>query len=121
MEPSVTPLINCWRKYSMRPCRLVPISRTGRTKASRRRGAATTQEGRAEGLTGLPKPMAARNLAQMTLCVPSQNGRSSVLLQPHRLKVPELSATKRCGCKVVVLWEPSQNGCLAERPQAHQK
>src|SRR5262245_55043559 len=25
MEPSVTPLISCWRKYSMRPCRLVPI------------------------------------------------------------------------------------------------
>src|SRR5215467_3523418 len=123
MEPSVTPLINCWRKYSMRPCRLVPISpeSVGRTKASRRRGAATTQEGRAEALTGLPKPMAARNLPQMTLCVPSQNGRSSVLLQPHRLKVPELSATKRCGCKVVALCEPSQKGCRAERPQVHQK
>ena len=42
-------------------------------------------------------------------------------LQPHKLKVPELSATKRCGCKVVVLCEPSQKGCLAERPQVHQK
>jgi hypothetical protein len=52
---------------------------------------------------------------------PSQKGRSSVVLQPHKLKVPELSATKRCGCRVVTLWEPSQKGCLADRPQVHQK
>jgi len=52
------------------------------------------------------------------LWVPSQNGLSSVLLHPQRLKVPELSATNRSGWKLVVLWEPSQNGCLAERPGA---
>ena len=58
---------------------------------------------------------------QSMLWVPSQNGLSSVPLHPHRLKVPELSATKRWGWKLVVLWEPSQKGCLAERPQVHQK
>ena len=54
-----------------------------------------------------------------TLCEPSQNGLSSVVLQPHRLKVPELSAVNRTGSRPVPLWEPSQNGCRLLRPQAH--
>lgn len=52
-------------------------------------------------------------------CVPSQNGGCLVCLQPHIQSVSDLSATNICGVKFVPLWLPSQNGCLALRPQAH--
>ena len=54
-------------------------------------------------------------------CVPSQYGPSLVCLQPHRYTVSSFSATNTIGFKSsVCLWVPSQNGCLALKPQLHQ-
>src|SRR5262245_8020296 len=73
-------------------------------------------------LSGKPAPEHNRSTQtwdQSRLCEPSQNGLSSLVLQPHRLNVPVLGATKRTGSKPVPRCEPSQRGCFLERPQAH--
>jgi hypothetical protein len=53
----------------------------------------------------------------MTLWDPSQNGSSSVDLQPHKLKVPDAGAVNFSGSIPVSLCAPSQKGWRFERPQ----
>jgi hypothetical protein len=57
---------------------------------------------------------------QRELCVPSQNGLPSVALQPQNHTSSVFSAVYIIGAMPVSLCEPSQNGWLPLRPQAHQ-
>ncbi len=53
--------------------------------------------------------------------LPSQNGVSFVALQPQNQTVSSFSARQIIGLRPVPLCAPSQKGCVAERPQEHQK
>jgi hypothetical protein len=55
------------------------------------------------------------------LCVPSQNGLPPVALHPQSQTSSLASAVNGIGVNPVPLCEPSQNGCDALRPHAHQK
>ena len=52
--------------------------------------------------------------------VPSQYGGFPVCLHMHRCAVSAASTVKVRGTIPVPRCEPSQNGCVEERPQAHQ-
>jgi nitrogen regulatory protein PII len=55
------------------------------------------------------------------LWVPSQCGGWRLCLQPHSHRLPLRAVTVNIrGSIPLPLCEPSQNGCVAERPQAHQ-
>jgi hypothetical protein len=53
------------------------------------------------------------------LWLPSQNGAFFVCLQPHHATVLASRVSALTGAKPVPLCEPSQNGWLFDRPQAH--
>jgi hypothetical protein len=53
--------------------------------------------------------------------LPSQSGGFAVCLQPQKNTVRVFSGLWRTGANPVPAWLPSQNGCVADRPQAHQK
>src|SRR5215204_4475205 len=52
-------------------------------------------------------------------CVPSQNGMEAECLHAHQATVFASVISTFLGCKPVPAWDPSQNGWLFERPQAH--
>jgi len=52
---------------------------------------------------------------------PSQNGAFALALQPQKYTFLLASAVNFWGAMPLSLWDPSQKGCLAERPQVHQK
>ena len=54
-------------------------------------------------------------------CEPSQKGGFALALHWHKKAVSDVLAINFCGVKFVPLCEPSQKGCVIERPQAHQK
>jgi len=54
-------------------------------------------------------------------CAPSQNGALLLCLQPQKNIFLSASAVNFTGAIPVFLWLPSQKGCLADFPQAHQK
>ena len=53
--------------------------------------------------------------------VPSQRQPFEVCLQPQKNSLPSFSAVCLTGVNSDPLWLPSQNGCFADLPQAHQK
>ena len=53
------------------------------------------------------------------LWVPSQSGGLAVCLHWHHHTVFFSDTSNFTGCWPVPLWEPLQNGCVAERPHAH--
>jgi hypothetical protein len=55
------------------------------------------------------------------LWLPSQRTGVAVCLQPQKYSVLDSVASNFTGVKPLPLWLPSQNGCVALRPQAHQK
>jgi hypothetical protein len=58
--------------------------------------------------------------ARLTLlCDPSQNGGVPVRLQAQKATRRFSVAVHFSGVNGVPAWEPSQSGCLADRPQAH--
>ena len=59
---------------------------------------------------------------QRELWLPSQKGGFPVRLHPHQACLPDFSQTTTFGLIPVpcLAWDPSQNGCLSERPQLHQ-
>src|SRR5580704_220267 len=65
--------------------------------------------------------LASLYVALRRLWVPSQNGGERVCLQPHRTTSPLVLAVKRIGRNVDPTWDPSQNGWIALRPQAHHR
>src|SRR5512135_1262879 len=56
---------------------------------------------------------------QSLLWVPSQNGLLADCLQPHNATFWLCVISNLTGVMLVVLCEPSQNGWVLERPQAH--
>jgi hypothetical protein len=54
------------------------------------------------------------------LCDPSHNGGRFVILQVHNATFFGASITTSIGSMPVPACEPSQYGCVFERPQAHQ-
>jgi hypothetical protein len=54
-------------------------------------------------------------------CVPSHNGALLLCLQAQKNTLPVFVAVYFTGEYSVSLWLPSQNGCFALLPQAHQK
>jgi hypothetical protein len=56
---------------------------------------------------------------QKLLWLPSQNGLFFVCLQPHQATVFFAVISVLTGENSVPLCDPSQNGCVLERPQAH--
>jgi hypothetical protein len=60
-------------------------------------------------------------LLQSRACDPSQSGALSERLHPQKKTRPAFSVANLIGTKSVPLWLPSQNGCFALLPQAHQK
>lgn len=58
---------------------------------------------------------------QILLCEPSQSGDFPVALQPQKKTFLLSSAVYFIGVKSVPLCEASQNGCLEDSPQVHQK
>ena len=61
--------------------------------------------------------MCARSLEFLWL--PSHIGRLPVRLQAQNQACSAVAAFHSTGVKAEPLWEPSQNGCFLERPQAH--
>jgi len=55
------------------------------------------------------------------LCVPSHSGPFPVALQPQKKTFLSASASYLRGEYPLSLCEPSQNGCLEDCPQVHQK
>jgi len=55
------------------------------------------------------------------LCEPSHNGLLDDFLQPQKNTRSDFTAVYSIGVKSVALCEPSQNGWLLLRPQAHHK
>ena len=53
------------------------------------------------------------------LWVPSQNGLLPLCLQPHKATGALEVMVTLTGLNSLPLWDPSQNGCLADLPQAH--
>jgi hypothetical protein len=51
--------------------------------------------------------------------LPSQSGGVAVPLQAQNATRRVSVAVHFTGVKAVPAWEPSQNGCFADRPQAH--
>jgi hypothetical protein len=54
-------------------------------------------------------------------CAPSHRGDLLLCLQPQKNTFLSASAVNFTGAIPVSLWLPSQKGCLADLPQAHQK
>jgi hypothetical protein len=55
----------------------------------------------------------------MLLWLPSQSGGVAVRLQAQNATRLVSVAVHFTGANGVPAWEPSQSGCLADRPQAH--
>jgi len=53
------------------------------------------------------------------LWLPSQNGLSALCLQPQSQTLVVSVISSFTGEKLLSLWEPSQNGCFFDLPQAH--
>ena len=62
---------------------------------------------------------ARQTASQSFACVPSQNGSFLVCLQAHQAMRLASSITTRSGSKSVPRWDPSQKGCVWDRPQVH--
>ena len=60
------------------------------------------------------------SVAGRVLWDPSQSGGLAECLHMHHQRVFFSGTWNFSGWRPVPLWEPSQNGCPAERPQAHQ-
>src|SRR5262245_41332384 len=84
------------------------------SQAPSRSGAARSASRRAVG-----RFMEAMRAIQMVLCVPSHIGCDFVDLQPQNHTCVVAVAVYSRGARPKALWEPSQKGCLALRPQAH--
>ena len=74
---------------------------------------------RARQLSSYPDPEFGQEGSGSFLCVPSQNGRPLVCLQPQSQSFCASEMVKREGVNYEPLCEPSQNGWRLERPQAH--
>jgi hypothetical protein len=62
-----------------------------------------------------------RSLQAGLLWLPSHSGSPCVALQVQKKTRLLSGAVQASGVKPVGWWLPSQNGCLADRPQVHQK
>ena len=60
------------------------------------------------------------NKPYSALWLPSQSGDFPVALQAQNQASPVASAVYFIGLKLLPLWVPSQNGCLADFPHEHQ-
>jgi hypothetical protein len=61
----------------------------------------------------------ASSAAASSLCEPSQSGGVEVRLQVQNSTRRVSGATHSRGSRLVTSWEPSQNGCVDERPHRH--